>query len=226
VPEPPARDEDLVRRYLSGDRAAFAALVERHERRVYNLALRMTGREEDARDAAQDAFLTVLRKLSSFRGEAAFTTWLHRVTVNACYDLLRKRQRAPLLERGEDDLPALEPPPAPDHADASSLSMDVQRALLQVPEDFRAVMILHDVHDLRQEEVAAIVGVPIGTVKSRLHRGRIALARAIGIEREEPVAEDPAGPAVSGGSSGAAPGAPSSGERADATGPSEGTVSP
>lgn len=203
MPEQPARDEDLVRRYLSGDRAAFAALIERHERRVYNIALRMTGREEDARDATQDAFLTVLRKLSSFRGEAAFTTWLHRVTVNACYDLLRKRQRAPLLERG-DDLPAVEPPPAPDPADASDLSIDVQRALMRVPEDFRAVMILHDVHDLRQEEVASILGVPVGTVKSRLHRGRVALARAMGLsEGDEPT-----------------------GERADAPGSSEGTVSP
>jgi RNA polymerase sigma-70 factor, ECF subfamily len=215
VPDPPARDEDLVRRYLSGDQAAFAALVERHERRVYNLALRMTGREEDARDATQDAFLTVLRKLSSFRGEAAFTTWLHRVTVNACYDLLRKRQRGPVLERGEDDLPALEPPPVPDHADASSLSIDVQQALMQVPEDFRVVMLLHDVQDLRQEEVAAIVGVPVGTVKSRLHRGRIALAKAMGITREAP---------RSGGSPDS--GTTKSGERADAAGPSEGTVSP
>ena len=171
--------------------------------RVYNLALRMTGREEDARDATQDAFLTVLQKLSSFRGEAAFTTWLHRVTVNACYDLLRKRQRAPLLGRGDDDLPAMEPPPAPDPADASSLSIDVQQALMQVPEDFRAVMILHDVHDLRQEEVAAILGVPIGTVKSRLHRGRVALGRAMGLGQDPPA-----------------------GERAEAPGPSEGTVSP
>jgi RNA polymerase sigma-70 factor, ECF subfamily len=203
VPERPASDEDLVRRYLSGDRAAFAALIERHERRVYNLALRMTGREEDARDATQDAFLTVLRKLSSFRGEAAFTTWLHRVTVNACYDLLRKRQRAPMLERG-DDLPAIEPPPAPDPAEDSSLSLDVQRALTQVPEDFRAVMILHDVHDLRQEEVAEILGVPVGTVKSRLHRGRVALARAMGLSRA----------------------VPGKGEPADAPGSSEGTVSP
>jgi RNA polymerase sigma-70 factor (ECF subfamily) len=204
VPERPASDEDLVRRYLSGDRAAFAGLVERHERRVYNLALRMTGREEDARDATQDAFLTVLRKLSSFRGEAAFTTWLHRVTVNSCYDLLRKRQRAPLLERGDDELPAVEPPPAPDPAEDSSLSLDVQQALMQVPEDFRAVMILHDVHDLRQEEVAAILGVPVGTVKSRLHRGRVALARAMGLSRDPP----------------------RNGEPADAPGSSEGTVSP
>lgn len=180
------RDEDLVRRYLSGDRGAFSTLVERHERRVYNLALRMTGREEDARDAAQDAFLTVLRKLSSFRGEAAFTTWLHRVTVNACYDLLRKRQRQPMLERGggPDELPRPEPPPAPDHADDIDLSIDVQRALLEVPEDFRAVMILHDVQDLGQDEVAAILGIPVGTVKSRLHRGRVALARALHVERE------------------------------------------
>ena len=185
MPEPGDRDEDLVRRFLSGDRAAFAVLVERHERRVYNLALRMTGKEEDARDAAQDAFLTALRKLSSFRGEAAFTTWLHRVTVNACYDLLRKRQRQPLLERmGDDELPRPEPPPAPDHADDAALSIDVRRALLEVPEDFRVVMILHDVQDLPQEEVAAILGIPVGTVKSRLHRGRIVLARALHVERE------------------------------------------
>jgi len=185
MPDPGARDEDLIRRYLSGDRAAFAALVERHERRVYNIALRMTGREEDARDATQDAFLTVLRKLSSFRGEAAFTTWLHRVAVNACYDLLRKRQRSPLLERGgDDDRPAAEPPPVPDHADPTALSIDVRRALLQVPEDFRAVMILHDLRDLPQEEVAAILGIPVGTVKSRLHRGRIALARALDVPRQ------------------------------------------
>ncbi len=185
------RDEDVVRRVVDGDTAAFGVLVERHERRVYNLALRMTGREEDARDATQDAFLTALRKLSSFRGEAAFTTWMHRVTVNACYDLLRKRSRAPLLDRTEEHEP--EPSPAPDHADASDLSIDVQRALLEVPEDYRAVMILHDVQDLPYEEVAEIVGIPVGTVKSRLHRGRIALARALegGPARERP---EPAGP--------------------------------
>ena len=186
------RDEDLVRRFLSGDRAAFAALVERHERRVYNLALRMTGREEDARDATQDAFLPVLRKLSSVRGESAFTTWRHRVAVNACYDLLRKRQRQPLLERGgAEDRPAAEPPPVPDHADASDLSIDVQRALLEVPQDFRVVMILHDLRDLPQEEVAQILGVPVGTVKSRLHRGRIALARALGVPRSGERADPP-----------------------------------
>lgn len=212
MPEGPDRDEDLVRRFLSGDRAAFAVLVERHERRVYNLALRMTGREEDARDATQDAFLTALRKLSSFRGEAAFTTWLHRVTVNACYDLLRKRQRALLPDRAVDERPGPEPPPAPDHADAAVTSLDVRRALLEVPPDYRAVMILHDVQDLPQEEVAAILQIPIGTVKSRLHRGRITLARALGVE---PRRGAPRGAQAEG-----------MGERPGGAGPSDGSVVP
>ena len=109
MPDAP-RDEDLVRRFLSGDRAAFAALVERHERRVYNLALRMTGREEDARDATQDAPSRSEEAVVVPR-RGRFTTWLHRVTVNACYDLLRKRQRAPAARtrRGR---------PARDRADA------------------------------------------------------------------------------------------------------------
>jgi predicted DNA-binding protein (UPF0251 family) len=88
-----------------------------------------------------------------------------------------------MLERGDADLPAAEPAPRPDHADDVVLSIDVQRALMQVPEDFRAVMVLHDVQDLPQEEIAAILGIAVGTVKSRLHRGRIALARALGAER-------------------------------------------
>src|SRR5512134_2426810 len=111
-------DEELVRRYLEGDVQAFGTLVERHERRVYNLALRITGREEDARDATQDALLSALRKLKTFRGEDAFTTWMHRVTVNACYDLLRRRQRAPLLHgREDDDRPPGPEPASPDHAE-------------------------------------------------------------------------------------------------------------
>jgi RNA polymerase sigma-70 factor, ECF subfamily len=194
----PELDAELVRRYLEGDVQAFGTLVERHERRVYNLALRMTGREEDARDATQEAFLSALRKLKTFRGEAAFTTWMHRVTVNACYDLLRKRQRTPLLhERDEDDGPRPEPA-SPDHADDVDLSIDVRTALLRVPIDFRAVLILCDVQDLSYEDAAMALGVPVGTVKSRLHRGRVALAKALG--------------------------PPQARERADADGPSDGTV--
>ena len=175
--EPDAPDRELVQRSVDGDRFAFALLVRRHERRVYNLALRMLGREEDARDATQDAFLTALRKLSTFRGEAAFSTWIHRVTVNACYDILRKRQREPRLELPDD---AEAGPGQRDHAETTALSVDVRRALLQVPLEFRAPLVLHDVQDLPYEEIAKVLGVPVGTVKSRIHRGRVALAAALG----------------------------------------------
>ena len=130
-----APDRELVRRSAEGDRFAFAQLVRRHERRVYNLAYRMLGREEDARDATQDAFLTAMRKLSSFRGDAAFTTWMHRVTVNTCYDLLRKRKREPTFELPDE--PDAGPRHA-DHAETTAISVDVRRALLEVPFEFRA----------------------------------------------------------------------------------------
>ncbi len=174
-------DPELIERYLQGDASAFSALVRRHEKRVYNLCFRMLGREEDARDAAQDAFLTALRKLSSFRGEAQFTTWLHRVTVNACYDVLRKKRREPLLEPPrEEDAPEPPGPASPDHADSAVAAVDVQRALMRVPQEFRAVLVLHDVHDLAYEDIAESLGIPVGTVKSRLHRGRVALAEELG----------------------------------------------
>jgi RNA polymerase sigma-70 factor (ECF subfamily) len=125
--------------------------------------------------------MTALRKLSSFRGEAAFTTWIHRVTVNACYDTLRRRQREPVTDATEEMHAT---PSAFDHAESTAQALDVQRALVQVPDEFRAALVLHDVQDLPYEEVAEVLGVPIGTVKSRIHRGRMALARAL--EHEGP----------------------------------------
>lgn len=181
----PENDEELVRRAIGGDSSAFAELMERHERRVYNLCLRMTGNPDDAADATQDAFLTTYRKLSSFRGQAKFTTWLHRVAVNACYDLLRKRSRAPQLAGSEQQAAVAERTDStPDHADEVAGTLDVARALATVPEEFRAALVLHDVQDVPVQEVAEILGVAVGTVKSRLHRGRVALAR--GLRAEEP----------------------------------------
>jgi RNA polymerase sigma-70 factor (ECF subfamily) len=178
------RDEDLVRRYLSGDTPAFGILVERHQTRVYNVALRVLGNTEDARDATQDAFLSALRKLGSFRGDAAFTTWMHRVTVNACYDLLRKQRRQPLLRLASDEgrSPPETGPPVPDHAESSSGTIDAARALAQIPDEYRVALVLADVQDLPYEEISRVLDVPVGTVKSRVHRGRLALARAMGLE--------------------------------------------
>jgi RNA polymerase sigma-70 factor (ECF subfamily) len=178
-------DRELVERSVGGDDAAFTILVRRHERRVYSLAYRMLGREEDARDATQDTFLNTFRKLSTFRSDAAFTTWLHRVTLNTCYDILRRRKREPSLEVPDTEERDVVPH---DHAEATAVSIDVQRALLQVPQEFRAALVLHDVQDLPYEDVAEILDVPVGTVKSRIHRGRVALARALG---ERPAASRP-----------------------------------
>ena len=173
-------DADLVDAARRGDQGAFAVLVRRHERRVYGLALRMLGREEDARDAAQDAFVSCYRNLRAFRGDAAFSTWLHRIAVNACYDALRKRREVLGIEE------APEPAPAPDHSDATAAALDVQRALLLVPEEFRAVIVMHDLQDMGYDRVAEALDLPIGTVKSRLHRGRIALGRALTGEPADP----------------------------------------
>lgn len=180
----PERDEDLVSKYLAGDERAFSVLVERHQTRVFNVALRVLGNPEDARDATQDALVSMLRKLSQFRGESAFTTWLHRVTVNSCYDILRKRRRQPMLRlvSDEDDHMPETGPPVADHADATVDSIDVSRALQLIPEEYRVTLVLADVQDLPYEEIARVLDVPIGTVKSRVHRGRIALARAMGLD--------------------------------------------
>jgi RNA polymerase sigma-70 factor, ECF subfamily len=179
-------DDDLVRRALDGEADAFAALVERHRDRVYRVCLRILGDAEDAADAAQDAFVSALRKLGTFRGEARFTTWLHRVAVNACYDVLRRRARQPVLRPVDPDgeaWPDLGPPVA-DHADDVASGMDAAAALALVPEEFRVTLVLADVEDLPYDEIARILDVPVGTVKSRVHRGRLALARAMGLSRE------------------------------------------
>ena len=181
-------DELLVRRFQAGSSDAFEILVQRHGRRVYNLCLRILGDPDEAADASQDTFLAALRKLSTFRGDSAFTTWLHRVAVNACYDSLRRKRRRPLLQivRDEDDERPDTSLPAPDHADEVVFSVDVSRALLEVPEEFRVVLVLADVQDLPYDEIARVLEIPVGTVKSRVFRGRAALGRALGASRGEP----------------------------------------
>jgi RNA polymerase sigma-70 factor, ECF subfamily len=184
----PETDERLVRRFQDGSSDAFEALVQRHSTRVYNLCLRILGDAEEAADASQDTFLAALRKLDTFRGEAAFTTWLHRVAVNACYDSLRRKRRRPLLQLAPEEGDERPEPsvPAPDHAEGVVLSVDVAKALMQVPEEFRVVLVLADVQDLPYDEIATLLEIPVGTVKSRVFRGRAALGRALGVVRGEP----------------------------------------
>jgi RNA polymerase sigma-70 factor (ECF subfamily) len=186
-------DAVLVRRFRDGEVEAFGELVARHRERVYRVCLRVTGDPEEALDASQEAFVSALRNIDRFRGDAAFTTWIHRIAVNAAYDRMRARARAPMLHVVSDDEgPTPEPgPPAPDHADAVADATDVGAALAHVPEEFRAALVLADVEDLPYDEISAILEVPVGTVKSRVHRGRVALARALGPRNGEPT-PDPA----------------------------------
>ncbi len=191
-------DEELVRRAAGGDQTAFADLVRRHQDRVYRLCLRIMGDPDDAHDAAQDTFVSLFRKLDQFRGEAAFTTWLHRVGVNACYDILRRKKRQPLLHAvsDRDGAPPEPGPPAADHADEVVGTRDAAKALAQIPEEFRMVLVLADVQDLPYEEIAKVLDIPVGTVKSRVHRGRLALAKAMGLAPAAPTASgarEPAG---------------------------------
>jgi RNA polymerase sigma-70 factor (ECF subfamily) len=177
------RDEDLIRRFRSGDAAAFTALVARHQGRVYAVCLRVLGDPDAAADVAQDTFLTVLRTLDGFRGEAAFTTWLHRVAVNACYDELRRRKRRPMLHVVGDDAGEREQAtPVVDHADEVAGTYDVAAALAAIPEEFRVALVLADVQDMAYDRIAQVLDVPVGTVKSRVHRGRLALAAQLGLD--------------------------------------------
>jgi RNA polymerase sigma-70 factor, ECF subfamily len=183
-------DEELLARFRGGDGTAFDEIVTRYERRVFSIAIRICRHHDDARDVTQDVFITALRTLGSFRGDAQLSTWLHRVTVNASLDLVRKRQRreGPGLEEVGDKP---DEAPGPEAAAIGSVrAREVHAALGRIPADQRAVIVLHDLQGLDYAEVAAAVEVPVGTVKSRIHRARLALARELGhLKEAEPTGE-------------------------------------
>jgi len=180
----------LVARSKEGDLAAFNVLVETHQSRVYNLCLRMLASPEAAEDAAQETFLAAYRSIDRFWG-TAFRAWLLRIAVNACTDELRRRRRRPQvsLEAGSAaaDGP-LEPPdssPSPEEwALRQEVSRHIQDGLMKLPYDQRAAVVLCDVQGLSYEEIAQTLAVSVGTVKSRISRGRARLRRLL-LERAE-----------------------------------------
>jgi RNA polymerase sigma-70 factor (ECF subfamily) len=180
-----ASDEDLLAAHLQGDRQAFGTLVSRHERRIYGLCLRVLGSREDAEDATQEAFLAALRRAGSFRHQAAFSTWLFRIAINAATDQARRRGRARTvpLEAGEVAEAA---PSAGDPGGAVPSALAVQAALRRVPEDFRAVLVLCDLYGFPYAQAAEILEIPVGTVKSRLFRGRLALGEQLAVGEGRP----------------------------------------
>lgn len=173
-----SEDTDLLDRFIAGDQEAFNTLMRAHEDRVFAIALRMMRDRDAALDATQETFLTLYRKADRFHRQSAFSTWLYRVTINTCYDLLRKQKR-----RRADPLPETNDPPdqhSQDELGSVELRPDLVRALESLPEDFRTAVVLSDFEGHSLETVAEILEVPIGTVKSRIFRGRRLLAQKLG----------------------------------------------
>jgi RNA polymerase sigma-70 factor (ECF subfamily) len=171
-------DEVLLAAHLRGDPAAFGQLVARHERRIYGLCLRILGNREDAEDATQEAFVAALRKASSFRRAAAFSTWLYRIAVNAATDQARRRGRARLAALDPEDA-GLTVDRGGELGEVVAAAVTVQTALAKVPEEFRVAVVLCDLYRLPYADAAQVLEVPVGTVKSRVFRGRAALAERL-----------------------------------------------
>lgn len=166
-------EAQLLRRAAGGDERAFRALVEPELARLYTLAARVLGSGDEAQDAVQDALLRAWRALPRFRGEASFGTWLYRIVLNAARDRAA-RPRTVALD-GAD-----EPADPRSALEASELAGDLQRALGALDEEYRVAVVLYDVLGVPYAEAAELLGVPEGTVKSRIYRGRRALAQALG----------------------------------------------
>lgn len=163
-------EADLIRRSKTGDVDAFDQLVGVHQDRIYQLAYRITGNREDAWDAAQEAFLKAYRSLPAFRETASFATWMHRVTVNTALDIVRRRpaQRTQVL----DEAVVLSGDDPADQAQRKDLQRRIHHAIATLPVEHRVVVILRDLEGLAYDEIARTLRIPIGTVRSRLSRGR------------------------------------------------------
>ena len=172
VASPDDPDAVLLRRHLDGDPAAFTEIFRRHRDQLWAVALRRTGDPEDAADAVQDALISAMRHAASFRGDAKVSTWLHRIVVNACLDRLRRRAAHPTSPLPDDD----HAPSAlrDDYADRDTAA-DVHAALATLPAEQRAAIVLVDIEGYPVDEVAAMLEVPSGTIKSRCARGRAKL---------------------------------------------------
>lgn len=185
----PLPDEDaLVARAISGDRGAFTQLVEHYQSACYGLAWRLLGDPDQAADAAQDAFVHAYDAIAKYRG-GLFRSWLLRITANASYDILRRAQRRPTTtlpdaEEGQAELPDLRALDPVAEASRSELYRYLDAALRRLPEDQRTAIVLCDVYGMDYGEVATATESALGTVKSRIHRGRLRLRELMAEHRE------------------------------------------
>ena len=173
-------EKHILARARRGELPAFEELVRRYEKRVYAVALRSSGSPEDAADITQEVFLRAWRSIESFRGDSGFSTWLFRITMNLCVDFARHKHAQPQMQPlvGEDDAerPIRDTAPTPEeHLDNSELGRELAAALDEVSEEHRRIVLLRDVSGMSYTEIAEILEISEGTVKSRLSRARIAL---------------------------------------------------
>ena len=185
IPGPPdlddveATDAELLRRHVAGDPEAFSRLFLRHRDRLWAVALRTTCDPEDAADALQEAMISAFRRAAAFRGESAVTTWMHRIVVNAALDRLRRRSgwsfRSSDAEDTQDSLAADGPRAVPYSVESAELRLDVDAALRKLPHQQRIALVLVDMLGYSVADVSEMLGVSVGTVKSRCARGRARL---------------------------------------------------
>jgi len=179
-------DEELVARATAGDVDSFNQLVTRWERPIYALAYRTLGREEDARDVVQEAFLRAFRGLRGFKGQAKFSSWLYRITLNLCRDWIRRERRAPIVQvpEGVDPVDLADERVAPAESVEElvarrEMSQAVAKAMAELPEEQRTAILLKEYHGLTFQEIADMLECPLSTVKTRLYQGLSVLRRRL-----------------------------------------------
>lgn len=179
------QDLELLQRCLSGENSAWESLLRAYTRKIYNLCYRFTGRAEEAEDLTQEIFIKVFQTMRSFdAAQGAFSTWLHRVARNHLVDHYRRTKKDRMTGSIEEDLEHFEEKPSAGAGPAAQLEArerkeQLQRALDRLSPDLREAVVLRDLHDLDYLEIAQVLGVPEGTVKSRINRGRLELARVL-----------------------------------------------
>ena len=169
-------ERSMIERASGGDPEAFNRLMEHHERRMYAVALRMCANREDAQDCLQEAMLRVYRAIGSFKGESSFSTWVYRITMNTCLDELRRRknkQSASLDDLLDEGWAPADDSGSPEkHAVRAETARILRQTIQELPDDMRAAVVLRDIQGYTYEEIAKILDINVGTIKSRISRGR------------------------------------------------------
>lgn len=178
----PEEQRLLIKRALTGDTKAFETLIADYQLYAYNIALKMVGNPEDAKDVAQEALIKVYKHLNSFNHNASFSTWLYRIVINACYDFNRQNKQTVSLvdERDGKSVDVVDHSLSADELlEVDEKRQLIERALKRLPDDNRLCMVLRHIHGMSYDEISGILKVPLGTVKSRLTRGRHMLKAAV-----------------------------------------------